>query len=132
MFAAVGDTPYNIILIAHILTAMIAFVPASGLASTTQRMRIYSGSLILSGLLGFGVAGMSDKVFKMSQGWLVAAIIIWIAMNGILHGMLRPAAAAIDSGDGGDEAEKKLHMAGAVFTLLFVVQLYVMVAKPGL
>ena len=35
-------------------------------------MRIYGSSLIISGLLGFGVAGMSDEVYKVQQGgWLL-------------------------------------------------------------
>ena len=92
----------------HILTAVVAMAPAFvnpllGLiarrlvATTSHRrgsryaaehnQRIYGTALILSGLLGFGVAGMSDEVFKVSQGWLVAEhVIIWIAMNGLLHG----------------------------------------------
>lgn len=154
MFAAIGDTPYNIILLLHILTAFVAFAPAFThpiLAAKMQQagdparaavighmssygMRIYGSMLILSGLLGFGVAGMSDEVFKVSQGWLVAAVLVWIAMNGLLHGGILPAEKAIGAaGPAGDEAaEKKLAMAGGLITLLFVVQLIIMIWKPGL
>ncbi|MEC7144509.1 MAG: hypothetical protein VXW59_02905, partial [Actinomycetota bacterium] len=107
MFAAIGDTPYNIMLLLHVLTGFVAFAPAIAhpVLSTSIRnadgtewpavfgyiaentMRIYGSSLIISGLLGFGVAGMSDEVYKVRQGWLVAAVIVWIAMNGVLHAL---------------------------------------------
>ena len=34
-------------------------------------MRIYGSSLIISGLLGFGVAGMSGEVWCGRAGWLL-------------------------------------------------------------
>ena len=154
MFAAIGDTPYNIVLFLHILTAFIGFAPAfvhpllggqMDRASLDDRstvfsfmaqnsMRIYGGSIVVTGLLGFGVAGMSDEVFKVSQGWLVAAVIVWIAINGVLHAGIVPAEKAIAAaGAARDEAaEKKLATAGGIATLLFLVQLYLMVFKPGL
>ena len=154
MFAVIGDTPYNIMLFLHILTAVVAFAPAlvnPFLAAQMDRagvddrptifglmsentMRIYGSSLIVSGLLGFGVAGMSDEVFKVSQGWLVAAVLIWIAMNGLLHAGIIPAEKAIAAaGPSSDEAaEKKLALAGQLITLLFIVQLVIMIWKPGL
>ena len=153
MFAAIGDTPYNIMLLLHILTGFVAFAPAfvhpvlagqmanAGLADrpavfgliSKNSMRIYGSSLIVSGLLGFGVAGMSDEVYKVSQGWLVAAVIIWIAMNGLLHAGIIPAEKAIaEAGTSGDvAAEKKLALAGQLITLLFIVQLIIMIWRPG-
>ena len=76
MFAAIGDTPYNIMLLLHVLTGFVAFALAitHPVLSTSIRnaggterpavfgyiaentMRIYGSSLIISGLLGFGVA----------------------------------------------------------------------------
>jgi uncharacterized membrane protein len=154
MFAAIGDTPYNIMLFLHILTGFVAFAPAfthpilaaqMERAGMTERpavfglvsqnsMRIYGSALIVSGLLGFGVAGMSDEVFKVSQGWLVAAVIIWIAMNGLLHAGIIPAEKAIAAAGAAKDAaaEKKLTVAGQAITVLFLVQLYIMIWKPGL
>jgi len=153
MLAAIGDTPYNIILFLHILSGVAAFAPVfahPALAAKMKQeefagrstvighmasfgMKRYGSALIVSGLLGFGVAGLSDEVFKMSQGWLMAAFVVWIAMNGILHGAVLPAertvAAAGPTGDHG--AEQKLTTAGIALTLLFLVQLYLMVFKPG-
>ena len=72
MFAAIGDTPYNIMLLLHVLTGFVAFAPAIAhpVLSTSIRnaggterpavfgyiaentMRIYGSSPIISGLLG--------------------------------------------------------------------------------
>ena len=154
MLVAIGDTPYNIMLSLHILTGVVAFAPAFThpvLQGKMERagfdgrstvigymasygMKLYGSALILCGLLGFGVAGMSDDVFKLSQGWLVAAVIVWIVMNGLLHGAILPSEKAIgEAGQGGNQAaEQKLTTAGGLITLLFLVQLYLMVFKPGL
>jgi len=151
MLAAINDTSYNIMLFLHILTAVVAMAPAfvnpllgkkladgghdiSPMAryAAEHNQRIYGTALILSGLLGFGVAGMSDEVFKVSQGWLVAAVIICIAMNGLLHAVIRPSEKAMADGDRSAELQQKLQLGGGLFTLLFLVELYLMVFKPGL
>ncbi len=151
IFSSVGDTPYNIMLLLHILTAIAAFAPAfvhpvlsaqmkaDGLADrpkvfsymATNSQRIYGSALIVTGLLGFGVAGMSDETFSMSDGWLAAAFIAWIAMNGLLHAIIRPSEKAIAAGEGNEATERKLAIAGMAITALLVVQLYLMVWKPG-
>ncbi len=152
ILAAINDTSYRIVLFLHILSAMVAFAPAfvhpllgnqlkaddSPARPTifgymvTNGMRIYGTALIINGLLGFGLAGMSDDFFKLSQGWLMAAILIWIAMNGILHGAIRPTEAAIARGNSSDANEQKLAFSGMAITLLLFVQLYLMIWKPGL
>jgi len=80
MFAAIGSVPYNIMLFVHIITAMIGFAPVlvhpllgrqtsdtddpgrSAVFGFMARntMRIYSTALAGSGLIGCGVAGLSD------------------------------------------------------------------------
>ena len=150
ILAAIGDTGYNILLFLHILTAFVAFAPAfvhpvlnaqvkslgpqghsAVLAYIAKNgQRIYATALILSGLLGFGVVGLSDDVYELSQGWLIAAIIIWIVMNGILHAILIPGERAMGQGD--LSAEPRVSVAGAVITVLLLVQLYLMVWQPGL
>jgi len=149
VIAVVGDTAYNILLLLHILTAMAAFAPAFahpflseqskamdaanqgkllGFISSNGR-RIYAPALIITGLLGFGVAGLSDKVYSMSQGWLVAAFIVWIAMNGVLHALILPNERRWADGD--DSAEQKVRVGGMAITLLLLVMLYLMTFKPG-
>ena len=150
ILAAVGDTGYNIVLLLHILTAFVAFAPAFvhpilGMQSKSfdaanqgkllgfiagNGRRIYAPALIVTGLLGFALAGMSDEVFKVSQGWLVAAVIIWIAMNGLLHAVLLPNERKWGEGDA--SAERMVGAAGATITVLLVVMLWLMIWKPGL
>jgi len=154
LLADIGDTGYNIILFIHILTMFAAFSPMfvnpfidrqtvgepsvrqsvfAGIAA--RSMKIYGSMLILGGLLGFGVAGMSgkdanDELFiSVSDSWLWPAIVIWIAMNGVLHGMIIPGEKAIAAGD--DAAGKKAEIGGMLITVMFLATLYLMVFKPG-
>lgn len=149
VIAAVGTTSYNIVLLLHILTALAAFAPvfiypllANQLASLpagersstwgflmANSRRIHAPALIITGLLGFALAGMSDGFYKMSQTWLVLAFLIWIAMNGILHAVLVPAERALASGD--DTAKSRIDTFGPIMALLLVVMLYLMVFRPG-
>ena len=149
VIAAVGDTAYNIVLFLHILTVIIAFAPAfvhpligeqskqlgpEGLSRVFGFMlqngrRIYLPALIVTGLLGFALAGMSDGSFELSQGWLISSVLVWIAMNGVLHAVVVPAERAVGSGD--ESAEGRLAASGGLVTILLLVMLYLMIFKPG-
>lgn len=150
MLAAVGDAPYNIVLLVHILTAFVAFAPAfvhPFLANQTKAVgaeghravlgnmvangrRIYAPALIVTGLAGFALQGMSDGLYEFGQAWIILAIIVWIAMNGVLHAVVIPNERKMAGGD--ESAEQLLTIGGAVITVLLVVMLYLMVFKPGL
>ncbi|MEL6983793.1 MAG: hypothetical protein AAFO29_15315 [Actinomycetota bacterium] len=150
MIAAVGDTPYNILALLHILSAFAAFAPAfvypflanrfttlpgDGGASVwgdimANSRRIYGPMLIVTGILGFGLSGMSDGIYALSQTWLILAIIVWIAMNGVLHAVLVPAERALAGGD--VSAKAKIDQFGPVMAILLVIMLFLMVFKPGL
>lgn len=147
--AAVGDTGYNIVLFLHVITAFVAFAPAfvhPFLGEQTKQLdtgsrrqvlhlmvqngrRVYLPALVVTGILGFGLVGMSSDVFELGQGWVIASIVVWIAINGILHAVVVPAERAIADGD--DSAEGRLAAGGATATLLLLVILYLMIFKPG-
>lgn len=154
LYASFGDTGYNLILLLHILSAMVAVAPVFihpfvevqsrgaddrgrtlGYLANNGR-RIHAPALIVTGILGFGVAGMSkipgtdELQWKMSQSWLVTAFIVWVAMNGVLHAIVLPAEKALAAGD--ETAIKKLNLGGGIFSILFVVMLYAMIFKPGI
>jgi uncharacterized membrane protein len=139
IFAAPGDTGYDLVLLVHILSAFVAFAPAffvhpalgwmSRGEGSTYRRQLLTWSMIVTGVLGFALAGMSDDVYSVSDGWVVASIIVWIAMNGVLHAVLLPAEKAWGAGD--NSAEQKLVNASSVVTLLMVGMMYLMVFKPG-
>ena len=150
IFAAVGDTGYNIVLLLHILTVMAAFAPAfvhPFLVNQSQDMdgsaratmigyisgngrRVYAPALILSGIFGFALQGMSDEAWGFDQGWFLGAVIVWVAMNGVLHGVILPAERGVGAGEAG--AQKKLDAGGGAITLLLLVMLWLMIFKPGL
>ena len=150
MIASIGDTPYKIVLLLHILTAVVAFAPAFAHPFLTQQakaldpsnqqavmgflskngQRIYAPALIVTGLLGFALSGMSDSFYKLSQGWLMASFLLWIAMNGVLHALIIPGERKMAAGD--MSAEPKVAAAGAAITVMLLVMLYLMIFKPGL
>ncbi|MEO1060405.1 MAG: CopD family protein [Actinomycetota bacterium] len=147
VLAAVNDGPYQLMSILHILTAIVAFAPAfvrpiliaqaktTGDRSALQALagssrRIYAPALIVTGVLGFGLSGMSEDVFELSQTWLILAIVLWIAMNGVLHAVERPAEVAFAGGD--DSAEGRLNLASGAIAVMLVVMVWLMIVKPGL
>lgn len=149
MLAAYRETGYNVVLFLHILTALVAFAPAFVhplLANQTKALdgtargkvlqmmsgngrRIYAPALILTGLFGFAMQGMSDSVIEFGDTWFWLAILVWIAMNGVLHAVLLPAERAVADGD--ESASSKVDTAGIVLTVLLLVMLYLMVFTPG-
>ncbi len=143
ILAAPGDTGYNIILFFHIVVAMFAFAPVfmhpaiSGLdaskgiwgALTGSGAKLYAPALILTGILGFGVAGMSDEIYSMSDGWLIVAFLAWIAQNGVLHALVIPGEKAWSGGD--SSAAKKVSLGSSIIGALLIVELFLMVFKPG-
>ena len=149
MLAAYRDTGYNVMLFVHILTAFVAFAPAFvhpllgnqskalgagernkllGMIAGNGR-RIYAPALILTGLLGFGMQGLSDSVIEFGQTWFWLSMVVWLVMNGVLHAVLLPAERAMADGD--ESAESKVSAGGGVLTVLLLVMLYLMVFKPG-
>ena len=150
MIAAYRDTGYNVMLFLHIVTALVAFAPAFVhplLANQTKALdatnrgkvvgmiagngrRIYAPALILTGLFGFAMQGMSDGAIEFGQTWFWLAIVIWIAMNGVMHAILLPAERAVAAGD--ESADAKMSTADMILTALLLVMLYLMVFQPGL
>ena len=148
ILGAVGDTGYNIMLFLHVVAMFVALAPTfvnpflardnngdysvrrslyTGIAK--RSMRIYGSSLVVGGLLGFGIAGLSDKVYRLSDPWLVVSVVAWLAMNGVLHAMVFPAEKAIADDDEPDP--KKAETGSLIITVLFLLSLYLMIFKPG-
>ncbi len=150
LIAAVTDTSYKIVLLIHILTAMVAFAPAfthpflanqsKGLGGEGRQAvlgffvangrRIYAPALIVTGLVGFALQGMSDGAWEFGQTWIIGAIIAWVAMNGVLHALVIPNERKVSQGD--ESAARMVDIGGAVLTVLLLVMLYLMIFKPGI
>ena len=145
VLAVVGSTGYKIVLLLHILAIIVGFAPA-WLTPTLARLtadgdraageqlealvlRYSLPGIGLAGLLGFGLVGMSDKVFKFSQAWLAIAILVWLVLLAVIVFVARPAIKAFRDGDAA--ARGRVMMATGISHLALVVILYLMVFKPG-
>jgi uncharacterized membrane protein len=136
-------TGYRILGLLHILAVVAAFGPLfiypsmqrSGATDALARlhMRIVLPALTLSWVLGMGLVGMSkpegsdEAVFKMTQTWIVLALIIWVILMVVSWFLVRPALT-----DRSDTARSRLSAGIGVTHLLLIVQLYLMIWKPGL
>lgn len=146
ILAALNSTGYKIVLLIHVLAVIVGFAPlwltpvlvrltaggdkaaADGLDVSILRYSL--PGIGIAGLLGFGLAGMSDKVFRMSQTWLSIAAVLWIVQLVLLFFVARPAIKAFR--DGNADARGRIMMVTGISHLLLVVMLYLMIFKPGL
>jgi uncharacterized membrane protein len=144
-------TTYKVLFFLHILSVVVAFAPASvhpmlarqfgtdspqavqRLAGFTYKNghRVYAPALLLAGLFGILIIVTQEgDYFAFDQTWVNLALVVWIAMNGVVHGMILPSERKLSAGDA--SAERKVDTGGMIVTLLFLVMLYLMVWKPGL
>lgn len=138
------STGYKIMLILHIIAVVVAFAPAfmsvavvkaserdpkAGVALEVGVQRLALPAMVLAGLFGFGLVGMSDKYFSMSETWVTLASIVWIALVLVVALLARPAVKALAAGVEG--ARQKVMMSTGITHLLFVVMIYLMVFQPG-
>lgn len=96
MVAAIGDTPYNIVLLVHLFSVVLgvgtAFAaPVMAVQSrreggqlAQQSATITANTLIfpmlfVAGMAGGALVGMSQKVWEFSQLWLAIAGPLWMA-----------------------------------------------------
>ena len=149
VLAAIRDGVYNFALFLHILAVLVAFAPAfvhpllasqvSSAGGPAERTvlrflhgngrRIYAPALILAGLLGFALQGLSDGEWRMSQTWIWLSVVLWIVLNGVLHTVLLPGEKKVADGD--LSARNRVAAGGAVMTVLLLVVLALMIYKPG-
>ena len=141
---ALTGTGYHIVLLLHVLTVIVGFAPlwltpvmirltaagdkaaADGLEVSILRFSL--PGIGLAGILGFGLAGMSEKYYKMSQAWLSIAAVLWVVLLALLFFVARPAIKAFRDGDAA--ARGRIMMATGISHLILVVMLYLMIFKP--
>jgi uncharacterized membrane protein len=146
VLAAMDSTGYKVMLLIHILAVVIGFAPAwltpvlmrltaagdkaaaDGLETSILRFSL--PGIAVAGLLGFGLAGMSDKVYSMSQTWLSTAAVLWLILLAVIAFVARPAIKAFRDGDEG--ARKMVMMSTGITHLILVVMIFLMIWKPGL
>ena len=73
-----------------------------------------------------GLVGMSDDAIEMSETWIVLALIGWVILMVVSWFLIRPSLT-----DTSAAAKSRLAMGIGITHLLLIVQLYLMVFKPG-
>lgn len=136
MLAAIDSTGYRIFEVLHLISVVAAFGPLflyPGLrkAGETQtiaamHMRLVFPALIAMWVFGMGLAGMSDDIFKLSQTWLVLAILVWLVLVAVSWFLIRPSIK-----DTSESANAKLAAGTGITHLGLVVGLVLMIWKPG-
>jgi hypothetical protein len=155
VIAALRDNAYDVVLLLHIISIVIAFAPAVVNPLTEARLkadgagegglvafykaagangrRVYFPALIVAGVFGGALIGMSktndELVWKFDQTWVWLSILNWVVMCGVVSAVILPNERKVAGGD--VSAASKVAAGGGIATLLVIVQLYLMIFKPG-
>lgn len=150
ILAAVRDDLYNVLLLGHLLSFVVAFAPAvinpilvakvkaDGDLGALQRLAGHmasNGRLVhlpaLIALGGFGLAMVftSDGAWGFDDTWVSLGFLVWLAIGGIELGVMLPGERKLGEGD--MAAEVRVERGGQLITLLTFVILYLMIWKPG-
>jgi uncharacterized membrane protein len=144
---SVGST-YDWLKFLHITAAMVAVAPAvayplmflqveKGRGEALRRVaafaarndtRIFGPALIVTGLFGLLLVTDMDHV-EFGHSWVSAALLLWIIMNGVLHGLLLPAERKVAAGD--ESAQRLVQIGGSAMILLYLSMVHLMVFRPG-
>ncbi len=154
ILAELGSTPYKILLLLHLVAVIVAFgAPfanpviyrlsardgAGGTVAGAQAAaatRISIPALLIAGLLGFGLSGLSkvpgtdELQYRLSQGWLSAAVLIWLGQAALYFFAIVPALKKVGAGD--EAAAGRVAMFTGIVHLSLLVMLWLMIWKPGL
>ena len=132
---------YQILGLLHIAAAVVAFGPllvyptlkeAAPQRLAKLHMTITFPALVALWVFGMGLAGMSkpdgadEIVFKMSQTWLVLAIVVWAILMVVSWFLIRPAIT-----DTSESARSKFSAGVGITHLGMIVGLILMIWKPG-
>lgn len=148
LIAAYRDTGYNLVLFLHVVAVLVAMAPAvahpimfelekrrddGDMVALSQRVasasRFYAIAVVVAGVIGFGLVSMSGGLIEWGDTWVWLSIVVWVALNGVLHGAMIPAEKALAGGD--RAALTKIERVGPVLGVLVLVLIYLMTVKPG-
>jgi hypothetical protein len=144
MLAAVGDTPYNIVRLVHLFTVIVgtglAFAapviavrarrggggkPMQELVDETASALIFP-MLLVAGMAGGALVGMSDDFWDFSQTWLAIGGAVWMLILVLVLAVYPPRWLSLFN-----LAEERKRMLGGMLHLALAVMLVLMVWKFG-
>ncbi|WP_421120771.1 hypothetical protein ACE2AJ_05570 [Aquihabitans daechungensis] len=148
-YATINTFGYKLMLFLHVLSVIVAFAPAFvwpfvsvrlkkegkpvgpaiGALAAGNTAKIHGPALVIVGIIGCGLVGMSEKSISFADAWISAALVVWFLMLGVLFGMMYPAEKKAAAGDEG--AEKIISMSGGILHLLLAIMLVIMIWQPG-
>lgn len=136
------STGYQALGLLHILAAVAAFGPVllypalrrAGDTATLANLhvRMTLPALTLTWVFGMGLVGMSktegmtEGWFKMSQTWIVLALLCWVVAMVVGFLLIRPAIT-----DTSEAATKRFSAGVGITHVVLIVALYLMIFKPG-
>ena len=130
------STGYELLGLLHILSVIAAFGPlfiypsmlraGAGAEVAKWHLRLSLPALVLVWVFGMGMVGMSDEVFEMSDGWIVASLLLWVGLVAVSWFLIRPSLT-----DTSERARSMLSAGLGITHLGLVVLLWLMVFKPG-
>lgn len=154
----IGSPGYNIVLILHLLFMVVAFAPAfvwpvlnrlertrrtaggagaadgddvvttSAVAHVVDPM-MHGASLVLTGFFGVILITLSNDVIEFSDTWISIAFVLWFAMLLVFFLGVVPAQRGVR--DHQPAADSRLAMTYGALHLLLLLEIIVMVWKPG-
>lgn len=146
-----NDLIYELLLFAHILSAIVGVGSLFGWAGVGSRaaeagvnddgaarlVAVGTRTLSAPAVYAMGVTGLltalvgNGEAVELSDPWLSAAMLLYLAAVGVMVFLLVPAQRAVAAGTASvDEAKKPAMFTGILHTL-FAVALVLMVFQPG-
>lgn len=152
--AAYRSGVYDFFLFLHILSVIVAFAPAAINPLLDRHFENNGGDSVLQNWYGFA-AGYTQRismpalvvtlvtgvimilqadvngfdVIEFSDMWVSLAFLVWIAIAGVVSGMIGKAEKQVGGGD--MSARAKVAMGGQIATVLLAIMLILMIWKPG-
>jgi hypothetical protein len=165
----IDSFPYNLLLVVHVVSVVVGFgaVSLNGLyVSRTRQLTVEQRLAVgevngfastkvaeifvyVAAFIGFGVSGMSQKVYPVKAPWVLGSLVLWIVWVGLWHSIVRPGTRRMIEAQRSLAAEggavvpgdqrvalveatcRKLVPAYAVLNVLVVAAVVLMVFKPG-
>jgi uncharacterized membrane protein len=128
---------YELLGLLHILSVIAAFGPlfiypslvraGAGAEVAKWHLRLSLPALVLAWVFGMGMVGSSDDLFEMSDGWIIASLLVWVVLVLVSWFLVRPSLA-----DSSERARSMLSAGIGITHVGLIVMLWLMVFKPGM